>query len=288
MTAGKNLLTDNPALYEHQFPDPTGRALAFVDDLARRFGAPGRRVLDAGAGTGRDGAGLAGRGYTVYGVDISAAMVAHARQRYPQVHTVQGDLRTMTVDAVLGAGGADVVTCLDSTLLHLHDTADLLAALGRFHAHLVPGGLLIAEMRNGAFLLTGAAHTELLGGVRTRTVDWAGRTYTSRTRLWVDHAGQLLRRHRQWSGPGVTDSGAPLDQYSAWRLLFPRELRDLLDRSGFDVLALFDAPGPRTDPGWHPGAELSTSLTRDRLHLVARRRPHLAPDLVTDPQRSTR
>lgn len=269
------LLTDNPELYEARFPDPERRAAGFVDDVVTRFGAPGppegRRLLDAGCGTGRDAAALADRGYRVHAVDLSASMVSHVRRRYPHVAADRADLRTLDLPDDAGHRVRfDVVTCLDSTLLALHDTADLLAALGRLAAHLEPGGLLVAEMRNGAFLLTADAHTELLDGEQVRVVPFRGVEYTARTRLWVDPAAQLLRRRRTWTWAGAA---APHEEDTAWRLLFPRELTDLLDRSGFAVLALFDTPGPRTDPPWHARAELSTALTRDRLHVVARRRP---------------
>ncbi|MFI2667366.1 class I SAM-dependent methyltransferase [Micromonospora carbonacea] len=260
--AGANLLTDNPALYEAQFPDPQHLAAGFVDDLLRRYAPPGPRLLDVGCGTGRDAGWLAQLGWAVTGIDTSTAMLAHARRRHPRVRFVAADMRGFDLDARF-----DAVTCLDSALLYCHTNADLTAFLARCHAHLAPGGLLLAELRNGAFFL---GNTELLDGTSVRTVPWRGVAYTSRTRLWIDHAAQLLRRERAWSWPGAPE---PLVQTSAWRLLFPQELRHLLDTAGFDVLAMFDAPGPRTEPPWRPGAALSTTLRGDRLHLLARRRP---------------
>jgi SAM-dependent methyltransferase len=259
------LLLDRPELYEAWFPDPEARAAGFVDDVAARFRAPGRRLLDAGCGTGRDAAALAARGWEATAVDLAPAMVDHVRRHHPAVTAAQADLRTLDLGRAV-----DVVSCLDSTLLALHDTADLLDALRRIAAHLVPAGLFVAEMRNGAFLLTAAAHAELLDGETERVRSWQGVEYTARTRLHVDHAAQLLRRRRTWSWPGGEHT-----ERTAWRLLFPRELTDLLDRAGFDVLALFDTPGPRTEEPWHADAELGTALTRDRLHVVARRRKEI-------------
>ncbi|WP_434742669.1 class I SAM-dependent methyltransferase [Micromonospora sp. SH-82] len=258
-----NLLTDNPQLYEAQFPDPEHRAARFVADLVDRY-APesGRRLLDVGCGTGRDAGHLAGSGWAVTGIDVSERMLAYARDRHPGVRFVAADMRGYALP-----GPFDVITCLDSALLYCHTNADLTAFLARCHAHLTPGGLLVAEMRNGAYFLGGG--TDLLDGERTRTVHWRGTPYTSHTLLWIDHGEQLLRRRRTWTWPGCPQ---PLVQTSAWRLLFPMELRHLLDTAGFDVPALFDTPGPRTDPAWHAGAAVGTGLTGDRLHLVARRR----------------
>ena len=277
-----NLLTDNPELYEAQFPDPQHRAARFVHDLLHRYAPPtgstatraggpvpgsavggtGRRVLDVGCGTGRDAAHLARLGHTVTGLDSSDRMLGYARRRHPGVRFVQADMRGFALD-----GRFDVITCLDSALLYCHHNVELTAFLDRCHQHLAPGGLLVTESRNGAFFL---GNSELLDRASTRTVTWRGVPYTARTRLWIDHAAQLLRRERVWSWP---DSLDPLVQTSAWRLLFPQELRQLLDTAGFEVLALFDAPGPRTEPPWRADAPLSTTLAGDRLHLVARRRP---------------
>lgn len=261
----ENFLTDNPALYEAQFADPDHVAARFAHDVATRFGG-GRLLLDVGCGTGRDAGHLARLGYAATGLDSSARMVEYAATHHPGVEFVLGDMRSFDLGRRF-----DVITCLDSAMLYCHTNQDLTAFLRRCRAHLVPGGLLIAEMRNGAFFL---GNTELLDGTRTRTVTWQGVPYTSRTTLSIDHAAQLLRRLRVWEWPGAP---APLRQRSAWRLLFPQELRHLLDLAGFDVLAMFDQPGPRTERPWHPDAPLSTELSADRLHVVARLRSHPSP-----------
>lgn len=265
--ASENLLTDNPALYERTFPDSGERNARFVHDLTTRFTdtptAP-TRLLDVGAGTGRDAARLAELGYDVSAVDISARMVAYARAKYPGLRIEIGDAREVRTPAPI-----DVVTCLGSTLLHLHDTSDLVAALTRFASCLRPGGLLILEMRNGAFLLTDRGRRELLDHESVRQVEWEGVDYTSRTSLALDLPEQLLRRRRIWTWDGCEE---PITQDTAWRLLFPQEIRYLLAHSGFDVIALFDRPGPLTDPAWPADGRLGDHLDDDRLHVVARRR----------------
>ncbi|WP_254189352.1 class I SAM-dependent methyltransferase [Nocardia noduli] len=271
MLISENLLTDNPALYEQTFPDTGERNARFVDDLVTRYAdtepIPGSRLLDVGAGTGRDAARLAEIGYRVTGIDISDRMVAYASAKYPGQDFRVGDARDVTVPEPV-----DVLTCLGSTLLHLHDTDDIRAALVSFFGCLREGGLLIMEMRNAAFLLTDRGRRELLDQESVRRIEWEGVGYTSRTSLSIDLPAQLLRRRRVWTWDGCPE---PVSQDTAWRLLFPQELRHLLALSGFGVVALFDRPGPLTEPAWPGDGVLEDRLEDDRLHVVARRRPHL-------------
>ncbi|MCG6492888.1 trans-aconitate 2-methyltransferase [Kitasatospora sp. A2-31] len=269
---GRNLLTDTPELYELRFPDPGFTAARWAESVLRDHRA-GPAVLDLGCGTGRDAGWLhrtAGR--TVTGLDSSPAMIAHARTHHPGPDYHVADMRDFRLP-----GRFDAALCLDSALLHCHTNDDLDAVLGRLRRHLRPGGLLVAEMRNGAFFL---GRTELLDAPRTDTVTRDGTTYTSHTTLRIDHAAQLLRRIRIWT----TDDGAPpVEQHSAWRLLFPQELRHLLAAHGFTVLALYDRPGPRTEPPWTDGAEAADTAEDDRLHLVARLGTAAVPTRVGRP-----
>ncbi|MFF5786137.1 class I SAM-dependent methyltransferase [Streptomyces sp. NPDC012693] len=257
--SGANLLTDHPELYEKRFPDPDRLAARWTEETLTRYGS-GPRVLDVGCGTGRDAAWLHGTaGRDVTGIDTSEAMLAHARAHHPGPAHRRADMRDFDLGTVF-----DAVVCLDSALLYCHTNDDLTAFLARCRTHLAPGGLLVAEMRNGAFFL---GSTELLDGPRTASFAWRGTTYTSRTTLGIDHGAQLLRRRRVWT---ADDGSAPEEQRSAWRLLFPQELRHFLTTAGFEVLALHDGPGPRTEPPWSEGAVPYGTARSDRLHLVAR------------------
>ncbi|MGA5563519.1 class I SAM-dependent DNA methyltransferase [Streptomyces platensis] len=258
-----NLLTDNPELYEARFPDTERLAGRWAEDCLRRHRS-GSHVLDLGCGTGRDAAYLHRAGRTVVAADLSTAMLAHARAHHPGPDYVHADLR----DFALPQGPFDAVVCLDSALLYCHTNAELDGFLASCRRGLAPGGLLVAEMRNGAFFL---GRTELLDAPAVHDFSWHGTTYTSTTTLSVDRAAQLLRRTRIWT---ADDGSPPHQQRSAWRLLFPQELRHALAAHGFEVLELHDGPGPRTDPAWHEGAAPGACADGDRLHLVARLTRH--------------
>ncbi|MDX3060125.1 class I SAM-dependent methyltransferase [Streptomyces sp. NE06-03E] len=254
-----NLLTDRPELYEARFPDPERLAGRWAEDLLRRYGA-GPAVLDLGCGTGRDAASLHAAGRRVTGADLSGTMLAHARVHHPGPVYVQADLSRFH----FGQQVFDAVVCLDSSLLYCHTNEQLDGFLDCCRRTLVPGGLLVAEMRNGAYFLGRDAPptTPAVSGFT-----WQGTAYRSTTALRVDRAAQLLRRTRGWTA----DDGSPsVEEHSAWRLLLPQELRHFLTVHGFEVLALYDGPGPRTEPPWRPGDEPGDAADGDRLHLVAR------------------
>ncbi|MBQ0851613.1 class I SAM-dependent methyltransferase [Streptomyces sp. BH-SS-21] len=258
MTSG-NLLTDNPELYEARFPDPERLAGRWAQDCLRRYGA-GPKVLDLGCGTGRDAAQLHRDGRSVVGADLSEAMLAYARDRHPGPRYVRADLR----DFSLGPEVFDAVVCLDSALLYCHTNDDLDGFLASCRRTLAPGGLLVAEMRNGAYFL---GRDDLLDTPRDNSLTWQGVSYRSTTTLRIDRTAQLLRRTRVWT---TDDGSAPVEQRSAWRLLLPQELRHFLTAHGFTVLELHDGPGPRTEPPWQEGDLPGTAADADRLHVVAR------------------
>lgn len=254
-----NFLTDNPALYEARFRDPARRAARWAEDCLRHHGA-GSRVLDLGCGTGRDAAHLHSAGRRVVAADLSEAMLAHARRHHPGPEYVHADLRRFD----LGEGAFDAAVCLDSSLLYCHTDAELDGFLDSCRRALAPDGLLVAEMRNGAYFL---GRTDLLDAPAVDRFTWQGTTYRSVTTLRVDRTAQLLRRRRVWT---ADDGAPPRVQRSAWRLLLPLELRRALSAHGFTVLALHDGPGPRTDPQWREGDRPGGATDADRLHLVAR------------------
>jgi SAM-dependent methyltransferase len=81
-------------------------------DFVCRF-APAT-VLDAGCGSGRVAIELARRGLDVVGVDVSASMLAAARERAPELRWVESDLGALdlrrTFDVVVMAGNVPVFT----------------------------------------------------------------------------------------------------------------------------------------------------------------------------------
>src|SRR3954449_5475571 len=83
-----------------------------LEALALEHGLAGRRILDAGCGTGKSSEPFVRRGYRVTGCDVSAAMLARARKRLGgSVVLERADLR------MLGEiGRFDLICCIDDGL----------------------------------------------------------------------------------------------------------------------------------------------------------------------------
>jgi magnesium-protoporphyrin O-methyltransferase len=95
----------------------------FPQDLA------GWRILDAGCGAGPLSVELAGRGARVTGVDLSAEMIAHARENLPRIEGA-GAVELLAGDMLaLDLGRFDAVVAMDS-LIHYRQS-DALNAVAR-------------------------------------------------------------------------------------------------------------------------------------------------------------
>jgi SAM-dependent methyltransferase len=112
--------------------------------FAARFVA-GRRVLDAACGEGYGSALLARTAADVAGVDIDAATLAHAGQRYRDVANLAFHRASATALPFADASFGAIVSF--ETIEHL-EAADQPSMLAEFARVLAPGGLLILSAPN--------------------------------------------------------------------------------------------------------------------------------------------
>ena len=96
----------------------------------------GETILDVGCGTGQLTAEIAASGASVTGIDASAAMIAQARNNYPELLFRVEDVRTMAYDAAFDA-------IFSNAVLHWVQPAE--AAAAAMARALKPGGRLVAE-----------------------------------------------------------------------------------------------------------------------------------------------
>jgi SAM-dependent methyltransferase len=112
-------------------------------------GAPPLTVLDCTCGIGTQAIGLALQGFAVHATDLSAQAVERARQEAAGF----GAALTFGVADLLQLeqqvdGRYDVVLAFDNALAHFLTDSDLQTALRSMAAKTVPGGLVMASIRD--------------------------------------------------------------------------------------------------------------------------------------------
>lgn len=119
---------------------PLDRALlcAFAEQVA-----PLGRVADIGCGPGHVAAFLAERSVEVEGIDLSSAMIAQARGRFPALSFAQGDMRALAAaDATFGG-----ITAFYS-IIHLAED-ELVPTFQEWWRVLRPAGLVMVAFHIG-------------------------------------------------------------------------------------------------------------------------------------------
>ena len=121
--------------------------LPFIERQLAAHGA--RRVLDVACGTGQHAIALAERGYEVTGADLSASMIARARENAAPKGSQARFVVAGFGELAARVGGAyDALLCLGNSLPHILTDQALQATLADFAALLRPGGLLLIQNRN--------------------------------------------------------------------------------------------------------------------------------------------
>ena len=105
-------------------------------------------MLDIGAGSGRDAAWFAARGYEVVAADPSETMLAEARRRHPtpRVSWIRDSLPSL--GRTVGRGLSYDVILLNAVWMHVHPD-DRQRAFRKLISLLKPGGLVIFALRVG-------------------------------------------------------------------------------------------------------------------------------------------
>lgn len=106
----------------------------------------GEPVLDVACGTGRLLLDYLQEGVDIDGVDISPEMIAHCRHKAVQAG-LSPNLYVQAMQSLNLPRQYQTIIVPSSSFLHVTDVGDALQALGRFLAHLKPGGTLAMSLR---------------------------------------------------------------------------------------------------------------------------------------------
>lgn len=138
-------------LYDLMFPP--GPGVDFYLAEARRQAG---RVLELACGTGRVLLPIASGGQPCVGLDLSPDMLAEARRKANElgvhVEWMQGDMRSFDLDQTF-----DFVFIAGNSLLHLHDTEDLVSCFRSVRRHLASGARFVFDVFNPSVRLLAEA-----------------------------------------------------------------------------------------------------------------------------------
>jgi SAM-dependent methyltransferase len=186
------MFSESAALYDliySTFKDYDAETAQLASLLTRvRPGA--RTVLDVACGTGEHARLLAERhGLSVDGVDLDPVFVRIAQEKNPAGRFVEGDMCSFDLGRQY-----DAVVCLFSSIGYVRTIDRIAQAIGRFKAHLAPGGVIVVEPWLAPGVLTD-------GYFMTTVGERDGVHVERRSRTEVD--GRLSRLHFDYD---ITDS----------------------------------------------------------------------------------
>jgi 2-polyprenyl-3-methyl-5-hydroxy-6-metoxy-1,4-benzoquinol methylase len=130
--------------YDYIFP-PTPMHVAFVKSKAGDIA--GKRMLEAGCGTGNLALQLAGQGAVVEGIDLDPEMISAARGKAGLSENVRfNQLDILRISEKFEPNSFDAVVSFGNTLVHLKDADQVMQFLQQVKNVLKPGGSLMVQI----------------------------------------------------------------------------------------------------------------------------------------------
>lgn len=208
-----------------------------IEEVFRRDGQGGiKSILDLGCGTGNHAIPLARRGYEVMGVDLSADMLVHARDKAASLPALpgkallnftHGDVRNVDLGQQF-----DAVLMMFAVLGYQLTNEDVLATLRTVRQHLKPGGIFICDVWYGPAVLT------IRPSERVKVIPAADGKLIRTTAGILDTYRHLCEvRYHLWRINGNQVVGETEESHQM-RYFFPQELALFFDYAGLDLMSL--------------------------------------------------
>ena len=184
-------------MYDSEMSDPAIQAYyrewrKSLLDAVRRYGVKVRVMVDLACGTGNTTVPWTRqRGWTVIGIDRSAAMLREARKKSKAVHWYRQNLTELSLRE-----RADVMTCHFDALDHILVPADLQKAFARVARTLNDGGLFQFDMNTEAWFRWLSVHEKLFRVGPNCCM--AYNQYDSRRRIGTFHQLWFVKKGRMY------------------------------------------------------------------------------------------
>jgi SAM-dependent methyltransferase len=204
----------------------------YIHKLIQQYDPGAKTILDLGCGTGRHDACLAGIGYKVHGVDISADMLSVAQKcaNGDSLRFTQGDISSIRLGEEF-----DVVIALFHVMSYQTSNNDLLGAFSTAYEHLLPGGVFIFDCWYGPAVLTDrpVVRVKRLENEQIQ-VNRIAKPLMYPNENLVDVNYHMFIRDKS---SGQIEEMAEIHKM---RYLFKPEIELMLGQTGFDMLGQFE------------------------------------------------
>ncbi len=216
----------------YQDKNYSGEAWFVARLLGRCLGKPVEQteILDLACGTGRHAQELAGMGYRVEGSDISADMVAIARDRAESLGLPIRFYNESFQSCNRVDRRYDAVIAMFSAIDYLTDYSDLERSLKNIRGLLREDGVFVFDFWNGNAVLKGYSPT------RVRRAEKGDQMVIRTSNTLLDTISQIITTNFDFL---LLKGGSIVREFSEVHLIryfFPQEMTDLLAANGFEVL----------------------------------------------------
>ncbi len=231
----------DPVVYDARAEGVPGDVDFFLG-LARRAHEAEQPVLELACGTGRIAIPIARQGIQIVGLDQSPAMLARAREKsagLDAVRWVEGDMLRFELPERFG-----LVFIPYRSFQHMLTVDDQLACLSCIRGHLVSGGRLAIDIFNPNIVTIGQWLTTKRGGLERRRDDYEHPRTGRAMERWETRVYRTAEQEVKstFLDEELDDEGAVVSRtYRDLRLryIFRYEMQHLLERSGFEIEALY-------------------------------------------------
>ena len=223
-----------------------------IEQIFQRNGTnPVKSILDLGCGTGNHAFPLARRGYQVTGVDLSADMLEHARQKASLLINsssklpafFQGDVRRVDLGQKF-----DAVLMMFAVLGYQLTNHDVLSALQTVRRHLKPNGLFIFDVWYGPAVLA------IRPSDRVKVIPTQDGKLIRISSGTLDINSQIAEVNYHVLRLSGDKLVSEIDEVHKMRYFFPQELEMALNQSGLSLRTLTAFPNltkPADETTWN-------------------------------------
>ncbi|MBB6729770.1 class I SAM-dependent DNA methyltransferase [Cohnella zeiphila] len=215
---------------------PYAEWMSFARRCWDRYGMPAS-VVDLGCGTGNIAIPLAKSGFSVFGIDLSADMLAVARGKWESgsgakapepgsIRWLQQDMRDWELPSPV-----DSALCFCDCLNYLTEPEDVTAAFRRTYEGLVPGGLFLFDVHAPKQLERYAEEQPFVLDEKDIAYLWT--CEYDPNRMEIDHELTFFVREESAAGAGLYRR---FEEAHTQRAYDPEWLAKQLAAAGFEVL----------------------------------------------------